>query len=198
MTRMASLLRSFNSIDRFKVPPGGQSAYPCQGWPIYADVKQSVEHQEISEFMRTALCATMLASCLMSAAFSVSADDQDTIDYREHIMDTLGAQTEALGMIMSNSIPNDNAVAHLEVIAGTAQMALKSFEPKVAGGEAKPTVWSDWPDFSKRMNDFAKRTAAVAKLAKEKGFDAVPSADLLDALSCKSCHDVYRDEKKKK
>jgi cytochrome c556 len=127
----------------------------------------------------------------------VSADDQDVIDYREHIMKTLDEQSAALGMILSASAPGDNAAAHLQAIALTAQIALKAFEPKVLGGEAKPEVWSNWADFSKRMNEFAKISLEAAAMAKEKGSDdpGLP-AKIIDALSCKSCHDVYRREKK--
>jgi cytochrome c556 len=126
----------------------------------------------------------------------VSADDQDVIDYREHIMRTLDEQSAALGMILSTVIPGDNTAAHLRVIALTAQIALKAFEPKVLGGEAKPDVWSNWADFSKRMNEFAKNTALVAAQAKEKGSEDPALAEkVVDALSCKSCHDAYRKEK---
>jgi cytochrome c556 len=124
------------------------------------------------------------------------ADDKDVIEYREHIMNALNAQAAALGMILSGAIPDDNASAHLEIIAGTASIALKAFEPKVPGGEAKPQVWSDWADFSKRMNEFAARTKQAARLAQEKGSQA-GLANVLDALTCKNCHDVYRQEKKK-
>jgi len=135
----------------------------------------------------------MLATLLPAV---VRADDKEVIDYREHIMNTLNEQAAALGQILSGTIPDDNLVAHLETIALTASTALKSFEPKVQGGEAKPEVWSKWPDFSKRMNEFAQKTAEMAKIAKEKSKDeAVASA--LDALTCKSCHDEYRQEKKK-
>jgi len=127
----------------------------------------------------------------------VSADDQDVIDYREHIMKTLDEQASAVGMILSTAIPGDNTAAHLQAIALTAQIALKAFEPKVLGGEAKPEVWSNWADFSKRMNEFAKKTAEVAALGKGKGSDDPALGEkVVDALSCKSCHDVYRKEKK--
>jgi cytochrome c556 len=127
----------------------------------------------------------------------VSADDQSVIEYREHIMKTLDEQSAAVGMILSMAAPNDNTVAHLQAIALTAQIALKAFEPKVPGGEAKPEVWSNWADFSKRMNEFAKKTAEVAKLVKEKGADDPGLGEqVVDALSCKACHDVYRKEKK--
>lgn len=94
-------------------------------------------------------------------------------------------------------IPDDNALAHLEAIALTASTAVAAFEPKVPGGEAKPQVWSDWADFSKRMNEFAQKTAQAVKLAKEHGKEEALS-NIADALTCKSCHEIYRDEKKKK
>jgi hypothetical protein len=46
------------------------------------------------------------------------------------------------------------------------------------------------------MTEFADRTAAVAKLAAEKGPQSV-SANILDVLTCKVCHDLYRDERHK-
>jgi len=127
----------------------------------------------------------------------VSADDQDVVDYREHIMKTLDEQAAAVGMILSTAIPGDNTEAHLQAIALTAQIALKSFEPKVLGGEAKPEVWSNWADFSKRMSEFAKKAAEVAALGKEKGSDDPTLGEkVVDALTCKSCHEIYRKEKK--
>jgi cytochrome c556 len=124
------------------------------------------------------------------------ADDQDVIAYREHIMKTLNEQAEALGMIVSTTIPDENTAAHLEIIALTASTALKAFEPKVPGGESKLVVWSNWPDFSKRMNEFAAKTAEAAKLARESGAKA-GLTDIDHTLTCKSCHEVYREEKKK-
>jgi cytochrome c556 len=154
--------------------------------------------------VRTVIFAVLLPTV-------VSADDQDVIDYREHIMNTLNEQAAALGMILSTAVPGDNMAAHLQVIALTAQIALKAFEPKVAGGEAKPEVWSTcppaakataptvcWGDFSRRMNEFAQRSAEAAALAKGKSYDdPALSAKIIDALSCKSCHEIYRNEKKK-
>src|SRR5258706_9284836 len=103
---------------------------------------------------KLALAASMLV--LPALAYG---DDKDVIDYREHIMKTLNEQAEALGMILSTAIADNNATAHLEIIALTASTALKAFEPKVPGGESKPDVWAKWPDFSKRMNEFAAKTA---------------------------------------
>jgi cytochrome c556 len=139
----------------------------------------------------------ILASLLCALAWlpmSSTADDQDVIDYRRHIMETLKAQTAALGMIMSGAIPDDNVVAHIDNIAATAATALKSFEPKVEGGDAKAEVWAQWDDFSARMNDFAAKTAAMSKTAHEQGKDEALLL-AMDALTCKQCHDDYRVKK---
>lgn len=127
---------------------------------------------------------------------SAATPANDPIEYREHIMKTLSEQSAALGMILSIVVPEDNSTAHMDAIALSAKIALKAFEPKVAGGQSKPEVWANWADFSKRMTDFAQKTDEMARIAHEKGAEAA-SEKIVDALSCKSCHDVYRDQSRK-
>ena len=131
----------------------------------------------------------MVAALVLTT--SVRADDQDVIDYRQHIMSTMDAQTAALGQILSTVIPDDNVVTHLEVIALASQQSLSSFEKKVLGGESLPEVWENWEDFSAKMNDFSEKITTAAALAREKGKDAAMGT-ILNALTCKQCHDVYR------
>lgn len=139
-------------------------------------------------FNRATLACFLLG---VGASGVAAADDEDTIAYRQHIMHSLQEQTAALGKIMSGAVPDDNAVAHMETLALIASTALKSFEPKVPGGDSKPEVWSDWDDFSGRMQEFAQLTAKMAQAARDEGKDAGLS-HAIEALNCKSCHDVYR------
>lgn len=120
--------------------------------------------------------------------------DKDEVTYRRHVMSALDSQSAALGQILSGSVPDDNQTSHFEALAAIASTSLKSFEPKVPGGEAKPEVWSNWPDFSARMTQFAQKTAATAKIAKEQGNEAATSS-IMEALTCKGCHDKYRTQK---
>jgi cytochrome c556 len=121
--------------------------------------------------------------------------DKDVVEYRQHIMKSLEQQTAALGQILSGTGPAENTVAHMQALALTASIALKSFEPKVPGGAAKPEVWKDWADFSQRMKEFADKSAEMAKIGREQGADQA-ALHVIEALPCKGCHDVYRDEKK--
>jgi cytochrome c556 len=138
-----------------------------------------------------------VVACALTPSFTAAADDKAVVEYREHIMNALNEQTGALGEILSSAIPDDNVIAHLDAIALTAATALKAFEPKVPGGEAKPEVWVNWADFSKRMNEFAALTAKMAQTAHEQGKDAA-LGQVIDALSCKGCHDTYFKEPAKK
>lgn len=121
----------------------------------------------------------VLLSSLVSAAVLVlspaawALEDKDVIDYRQRIMNTLGEQSGALGEALSTAIPADNLVAHLDAIALSAATALKSFEPKVQGGESKPEVWSNWADFQKRMQAFAENTVMVAQKARTGGRESI-------------------------
>lgn len=123
------------------------------------------------------------------------ADDKGALDYRQHVMKTLNEQSAELGLILSTAVPGDNVTSHIDALALAASVSLKAFEPKVQGGEAKPEVWSNWPDFQKRMTDFAAKTAEMSKVAHEQGPDQALGL-VVSALPCKSCHDVYRSEKK--
>lgn len=143
---------------------------------------------------KTAIVA-LVTLLTMSTSLTASAfEDKDVIDYRQNLMKALDSQTAALGMVVSTLITSENLIQHLDAIALTAKASMKSFEPKVQGGESLPVVWEKWDDFSKRMNDFITKTQALAETGRKQGQDAVV-ADMVAALSCKSCHDVYREKK---
>ena len=132
---------------------------------------------------------------ILSAPAAMGSDDQDVVTYRELIMKQLDAEAAALGMMVSGQIPADALSLEAKSVANAAQAALKAFEPKVPGGEAKPEVWAKWPDFQKRMQDFAKKSAEMAKVS-ESGNVAAVTELMVDALPCKECHDIYRNKKK--
>lgn len=127
-------------------------------------------------------------------AIAQAADPTDIIDYRKHVMKSLGAQTAALNMSLQGKAPAENLVIHAETLALVASTALMAFETKAEGGDAKPEVWSKHDDFTKRMKEFVAGTAELAKAAKEGGA-AGAQAKVQGALTCKGCHDVYRVKK---
>jgi cytochrome c556 len=136
------------------------------------------------------LLALSAAAVVATAA---RADEQEDIDYRQHIMKTMDEQMAAIQQIVKRKAPGDNFATHMQIVAVSAATAKDAFTAKSPGGRAKPDVWAKWPDFSKRLDELVASTAALAKSAKEAGVQA--TAAKLDTLKCDGCHDIYREKK---
>jgi cytochrome c556 len=157
--------------------------------------------------IRTKRVAVMVAGLASLGALALSAtvraDDQDTIDYREHVMKTMAAQVGAIELIVQNKVPagdSANLATHLKILALTASTAKAAFKENVAGGEAKPNIWSGGglaADFSKRMDELAANTEGLQKSAGDSPNASEVAGKLQSVLTCKGCHDQYREQKKK-
>jgi cytochrome c556 len=123
------------------------------------------------------------------------ADEQDDIDYRQHIMKTLQEQAESISMIIQHRAPAENLGAHAKLLVLSAGTARKSFDSKAPGGNAKSEIWTNMPDFVKRMDALV---AAADDLLKASGAGVQAASAKNQALmaTCKSCHDVYMTPKK--
>lgn len=136
----------------------------------------------------TITCACFLIVLL--GAPRVHADNDDTIEYRRHIMKTLDEEVGAIEQILAKRVPAESLSTHLSVLAITASTAKKAFQTKVPGGQSKPDVWSNWPDFAKRLDTLTSGTAEMARLATSGGIAAV-AAKFHSAVSCDGCHQQY-------
>ena len=147
-----------------------------------------------AKFLATGFMLAVIAAAPL-ASFAGDDQDQETIDYRKHAMRTMGEQVAAMGQMVQGKVPSDNFAVHAQVLAIAAATAKKAFEPKVPGGEAKPDVWAKWDDFSKRLDALTAATADLAATAKSGGM-AAAQPKMQAALTCKGCHDLYREAKK--
>jgi cytochrome c556 len=129
-------------------------------------------------------------AALLAASAIAAADDQDAIDYRQHVMNTLGQELAAVDMIIAKKAPADAFAVHMKVIATAATQAKKAFEPKIPGGKSKPEVWSNWPDFAKRLDALVTASDELAKAAAKDG-PAALGPKIKASLDCESCHQVY-------
>ena len=142
---------------------------------------------------RISIGAALTATSLLS--LNAVADDQETVDYRVHIMKTMAEQIAVISQMQKSQIPPTNLSVHTEILAITATTAKSAFTPKVPGGKAKADVWANWADFSKRLDDLTAATADLDKAARSGGLTAVVAK--MQSLPCKGCHDNYRQEDKK-
>lgn len=147
-----------------------------------------------SPWMAFVAAAAVVAT--IAAPAVARADDQDVIDYRQHVMNTMGDQLLLINQIIQKQAPADEAAdlgTFAQILAMTATTAQSAFKPNVAGGDSKPSVWTSWPDFSKRLDALVASTADLAKAAKSGDTSAVASK--VAALDCMGCHQLYVQKK---
>jgi cytochrome c556 len=131
--------------------------------------------------------AALLAAIVLPAI--ARADDQDSIDYRQHVMNTMGDQMVLINQILQKKAPADDLATFAQILAETAATAKSAFMPNVAGGQSKPNVWTNWADFSKQLDALVASTTDLANAAKSGG--ATAAAPKVAALGCMSCHNTY-------
>ena len=129
------------------------------------------------------------------------ASAAEVVKARQQGLKTLGAAFKTIRDELRGDSPDAAKIRSAAADITHAASAIGKWFPSGTGPDsgvktdAKPEVWTNWPDFSKRMNEFAQKTAEVAKIAREKGKEAAMT-NVLDALPCKPCHEKYRTEKK--
>jgi cytochrome c556 len=147
----------------------------------------------VRQGVRNGLLSAGVAVLALAVAVPVAraADDEATVTYRKHVMKTMGEQAAALGMILQTKGPPENAVIHARTLALAADSALKAFEAKVSGGEAKDEIWRNWSEFTTRLRLLSTSATELAATGERDGLAAM-QAKAMDVLkNCKSCHDVY-------
>jgi cytochrome c556 len=144
--------------------------------------------------VKRAVAVSAVAAVLgMTSAWAF--EDQELIDYRRHIMVTLGEEVTVINLIVQKKVPDTDFAIQAQALAETAAQAKKSFEAKAEGGNARPEVWQNWADFSKRLDTMTSAAAELAKAAKEGGI-AAAGPKVQAAINCNSCHETYLKQKK--
>lgn len=125
---------------------------------------------------------------------TVHGQAEDPVLARQLIMQALEDDAEVLGSIAARVTPPTKMAEHARNIAKHAKESYESFKPNAPGGGAKPEIWTNWADYSKRMESFVVNSEKMAQVAETGDVNAVTEL-MVDAMPCKSCHDVYRAKK---
>jgi cytochrome c556 len=125
---------------------------------------------------------------------AVHGQADDPVLDRQLIMQALEDEAAELGNIAARLSPPDKMAERSRNVAKLARESYESFKPNVPGGAAKPEIWSNWADYSQRMEAFIANADKMTTAAEAGDINAVTEL-LVDALPCKQCHDVYREKK---
>jgi cytochrome c556 len=143
--------------------------------------------------------AALPLSLLLLAASAASAQTkpEDAIKYRQAQYTVLLWNWMPLNAMVRGRIPFDAAefARRAQLVAAVAPQLLEGFPEGSGTGaptEAKPEIWTNFADFSAKMKDLERETAALATVAKGGDEAAIKAQFALTGGTCKACHDEYK------
>lgn len=142
------------------------------------------------------------AALALSALAGVAAATEDkdpALAYRESMMTLIGANFGPMMMATKGEIPwDDKRMAgwgkDLAALATLNQM--RGFPPGSDKGEthAKPEIWKNMEDFTKKMEDFQLAAAKLGQVAAGSDRKAIEEQVKATGKTCGSCHDDYKEK----
>jgi cytochrome c556 len=143
---------------------------------------------------RAALVVSAVLASLVMIQDKGRAQDGDPVLDRQLVMQQLDRNSKALGQVLAGIEPKEKLVTYALAVSNDAKEVRASFQAKAPGGNARPEVWSNWPDFSRRLDELVAKSEAMAQIAETGNVNAVNEL-VVEALPCRDCHMVYRSKK---
>ena len=144
---------------------------------------------------RTVAWAAAGSALVLTAAFVAQA--ATPAETRREVMKQTGFIMRDSTGFLTGQTPWDAAKAKtlMTGLAGHATK-LKTLYPAGSGNEPKteasPAIWTNKPDFDKRLTEMGALATAASK---SKTADEFKPAFQKVSATCKSCHDLYRKKK---
>lgn len=131
------------------------------------------------------------------AGAALAEDPESVVNWRKNTIGAAGRAAVALNDIRKGDLEEQDRITEIaEMMVISAKLAKEAFRHDTRGASvettAKDTIWTNWDDFSKRMDDYVADTEKVAELARAGDQGAMFKQLGQTFRNCKGCHDTYR------
>jgi cytochrome c556 len=142
------------------------------------------------------------AACAFAATVSVvmaSEDENPALAYRESMMTLIGHNFGPMQMTLDGDIPWDDArmAGYARDLAALATLNLMRGFPEGSGTgdtHAKPEIWKNMEDFTKKMEEFQQAAAKLGEVSAGGDRKAIEEQIKATGKTCGSCHDDYKEK----
>ena len=145
---------------------------------------------------RKARLVSGLAFALPMLASAHSGDHADPVEYRRAGFYMIGWHFEPMAAMIKGEKPMDPKAfaTHATAVANVAPLLAEGFAngPHKGKTAAKPAIWKNYADFSKKMKAFEEESQRLAEVAQGGETGQVKEQFMKTAQTCKACHDDYR------
>jgi cytochrome c556 len=139
---------------------------------------------------------------LACAAFSSTASAQfarpeQAVKYRQSALTLMNTHLGRIGAMANGRAPFDAKLAteNAELLSTLSHLPWQAFGPGTdkISQRAKPEIWTQQARFNELSEKMTAETAKLAAAAKTNNLDNLRAAFTATAASCKTCHDVFRN-----
>lgn len=153
----------------------------------YGDLRERLKVQKIKRLS--------VASVLLAGMLTTVAANEDVAEYRHLMMESVGAHMKSANMILRGRLENqDHLQMHADALAELADIVPTLFTEGSEGGEALDVIWEEPEEFAKRVEAFQSATQDFAAAVTDGDQSKISEAFRGVGMSCKGCHDRYREE----
>ena len=145
------------------------------------------------------LAAAAVLIALSAPASAQFAKPEDAIHYRQGALTVMGAHFGRLGAMVKGKVSFDAkaAQANAVIVAEMAKLPWAAFGPGTNKGgntKAKPAIWTEQAKFKEGSDKLIVDTEKLVAASKTGNLDALKTAFVATADTCKSCHDSFRNK----
>jgi cytochrome c556 len=150
-------------------------------------------------FRNTVLGVSLVVSAVVGALPALAEEENPAIVYRDSLMHLIGLNFGPMFMMQDGKIPWDDARMagygkDLKALVGLNIM--RGFPPGSDKGDthAKPEIWSNLEDFTKKMEAMQMEAAKLGDIAQGSDRKAIGEQIGVTGKACASCHDDYKEK----
>lgn len=153
----------------------------------------------MSGVLRWCVGMALGAGALVALAQQSAVPAEDAIRYRQSVYQVILWNFKPLGAMANGRMPFDQAqfVQRAERVAALATQLLEGFPAGSEQGartDAKPEIWKNFADFSKKAQAFEREAQALVAAGRSGDATKIREQFAKTSQSCKACHDKYRKE----
>ena len=136
-------------------------------------------------------------ACLALLLFTQGSLADDSLEYRQGVMNIFSWNLKPMGAAVKGEIPYDaeKFSRHARDLAAAASLNLLAGFPEGSDeGEtdAKGEIWFEWNDFTAKLRDLQEKSSALEKAASSGDLNQIRPAFGATARTCKQCHKKYK------
>ncbi|MEM8497729.1 MAG: cytochrome c [Pseudomonadota bacterium] len=154
----------------------------------------------INKLRKTCICAASVATLLLAPVAISHFDDKEMAQsYRQSWFAIVASNFGPMAAMMKGDMPYDESrmKEHASDLSALASMnIMRGFAEGTDQGttRAKPEVWENKEDFSKKMDDLVTAIAALDAAAQTGEKKEIAPAFGATGKACKACHDDYKSK----